>query len=263
MRVITIANQKGGVGKTTLSSSVAYALGEWLNDDVKILFIDLDKQANASTWFGADTDKPTLTDLFRKTATIEEVIQKTRYPNIDLIAADAGLLEINIEILRDNKTRQDTILKDALESVKDRYTICIIDNPPDSNIPVINGLKIVDDLIAVTLPNRFSVNGIYQLQDELDSNKDSLGLNVKIRGIVINQKTAFCSDIYNELRGSYYMMPSIRGGKCTQKWLDAVVNQQKSIFELCPNSGYAQDVKKFTLKLMEMIEAEYTGQKVL
>ena len=263
MRVISYINWKGGVGKTTLAINTAYALGEWFNDGLRILFIDTDKQANASTWFDADPDKPTLTDLFRGTADISEVIQKTRYQNIDLLAADAGLLDINIEILRDQKTRQDTILKEALTPIWNDYDICIIDNPPDSNIPVLNGLTIVDDLIAVTLPNRFSVNGIYQLQDELDNYKDALGLNATIRGVVINQSTAFCSDIYNELKESYYMMPTIRGGKNTQKWLDKVVNQQKSIFEICPGSGYAQDLKKFVGKLSELIQASFTGDKVL
>ena len=103
MRVISYINWKGGVGKTTLAINTAYALGEWFNDGLKILFIDTDKQANASTWFDADPDKPTLTDLFRGTAGISDVIQKTRYPSIDLVAADAGLLDINIEILRDQK----------------------------------------------------------------------------------------------------------------------------------------------------------------
>lgn len=263
MRTISFTNWKGGVGKTTLSVNTAYALAEYFNDDVKLLFIDTDKQANASTWFGANPDKPTLTDLFRGDATIEEVIQPTRYPNIDLIAADAGLLDVNIEILRDQKKRQDTILRDALEPVKDRYAVCIIDTPPDSNIPVLNGITIVDDLIAVTLPNRFSLDGIYQLQDELDKYEESLGLHAKIRGVLINQHTAFSSEIYNELKSRYYMFPPIRGGKNTQKWLDKVINNQQSIFEICPNSGYAQDLKKFVLKLVEIIEASYTGKVVL
>ena len=102
MRTIGYINWKGGVGKTTLAINTAYALGEYL-DKLRVLFIDTDKQGNASTWFDADPERPTLTDILRRAEPIEKVIQPTRYEHIDLIAADASLLDINIEILRDPK----------------------------------------------------------------------------------------------------------------------------------------------------------------
>ena len=65
------------------------------------------------------------------------------------------------------------------------------------------------------------------------------------------------------LSEKYRMLPPIRGGRNTQKWLDEVVNQRKSIYELCPQAGYARDLKKFIEKLSELISASYTGAKVL
>lgn len=257
MRTIGFINWKGGVGKTTISINVAYALAEKFGE-LKILFIDTDKQANASSWFHADPEMPTLTDLLAKEAAIEEVIQHTRYKNIDLIAADSELLDINIEILKDGTGRQDTILREALKPVRAHYDICIIDNPPDSNIPVLNGLSIADDLICVTLPNRFSILGIYQLQKELDNYQQALGLDVPIRGVVFNQYNPEASMLAEELGQKYCLMPFIGRGRATQKWLDCVINEQKSIYEISPNSAYAKDIYRFTEELMDLIEAART-----
>ena len=262
MRTIGILNWKGGTGKTTLSINMAYAMAEYL-DRLHVLFIDTDKQANASDWFGADPGKPSFADLLRREADIETVIQRTRYPHIDILPASADLLDVNIEILKDGKGRQDNILKEALEPIRDQYDICIIDNPPDSSIPVLHGLDIVDDLLVVCVPDAFAVKGVRVLQTEIDSYNEQLGLGLSIRGVILNRHTAFDWPIYQELRTRYPVLPTIRGGRNTQQWLDRVINEKKSIFEVCPRSGYARDLVRLIGKLMELIEASYTGARVL
>ena len=169
MRTVRFINWKGGVGKTCIAINTAYALSEvW---GVKVLFMDMDKQANASYWFGKDENVGTLGNILAqgtdaeevaniKSMKAEEVIQKTRYSKIDLIAADPNLLDINFAILKNKVGRQDNILKNALKKVQKNYDVCTVENSPDSNIPVLNGLEIIDDVIAVTLPNRFSLNRI-------------------------------------------------------------------------------------------------------
>ena len=263
MRTIGFINWKGGVGKTCIAINTAYALAEsW---DAKILFIDMDKQANASYWFDKDDSKGTLGNILVKgtdavevsnikAMSAEEVIQKTRYKNIDLIAADPNLLDINLAILKNKTGRQDNILKEELKSVEKNYDVCVVDNPPDSNIPVLNGLEIINDVIAVTLPNRFSLNGISQLEQEIKNYNAILKLKIFIRGILVNQftSTESCYKIVRELRDKgYKIFPHIRGGKPTQNWLDRVINEQKSIYELSPNSGFARDLMKFIENLVE------------
>ena len=192
MRTIGFLNWKGGVGKTSIAINTAYALAEsW---GVRVLFIDMDKQGNASYWFDCDESRGTLSNLLVSCTnaeevydlapmTAEEIIQPTRYPNIDLIAGDPQLLEINLALLKNAHGRQDNILSEALAPIRDRYDVCIIDNPPDSNIPVLNGLRLMDDVVAVTLPNRFSLNGVEHLEQEIKN----LGLAIGIRGVIVNQ----------------------------------------------------------------------------
>ena len=264
MRTIGFINWKGGVGKTCIAINTAYALAEsW---GARVLFIDMDKQANASYWFGKDDTKGTLGNILVKgtsaeevsnikAMSAEEVIQKTRYPKIDLIAGDPNLLDINLAILKNKAGRQDNILKEALKPVEDKYDVCIVDNPPDSNIPVLNGLEIIDDVIVVTLPNRFSLNGITQLEQEIRNYNAILKLNISIRGVLVNQFTSTegCYKIIEELRDKgYKIFPYISGGKTTQKWLDKVINERKSIYEISPRSSFARDVIKFIENLVEV-----------
>ena len=261
MRTIGFINWKGGVGKTCIAINTAYALAESWN--AKILFIDMDKQANASYWFEKNENFGTLGNILVnatdadevkniKKMSAEEVIQKTRYKNIDLIAADTNLLDINLAILKNNFGRQDNILKNALKNVQKNYDVCIVDNPPDSNIPVLNGLEIIDDVIAVTLPNRFSLNGINQLEQEIKNYNEILKLKIFIRGVLVNQFTSTenCYKIIAELREKYKIFPHIRGGKNTQNWLDKVINEQKSIYEIAPRSSFAKDLMKFLENLV-------------
>ena len=262
MRTVGFINWKGGVGKTCIAINTAYALAEsW---KARILFIDMDKQSNASYWFGKDSSKGTLSNILIKgteakevagikAMTAEEVIQKTRYPRIDLIAADPNLLDINLAILKNQTCRQDNILQEALKTVQDKYDVCIVDNPPDSNIPVLNGLEVIDDVIAVTLPNTFSLNGIEQLEREIKNYNTVLNLDIKIRGVLINQfsSTENCYRIIEKLKAkNYKIFPYIRGGKNTQNWLDKVIDEQKSIYEISPNSSFGRDLMKFIENLV-------------
>lgn len=263
MRTIGFINWKGGVGKTCIAVNTAYALSEsW---GARVLFIDMDKQANASCWFGKDENKGTLSNILVrgtnadevtgiKVMSPEEVIQQTRYPKIDLIAADPSLLDMNLAILKNTVGRQDNILKEALSSVRQNYDVCVVDNPPDSNIPVLNGLEIIDDMVAVTLPNKFSLNGIAQLEHEIENYNSILKLSIVIRGVLVNQftSTESCYRIVQELKTKgYRIFPPIKGGRITHNWLDRVINEQKSIYELSPRSGFAKDLMRFIENLVE------------
>ncbi len=93
------------------------------------------------------------------------------------------------------------------------------------------------------------------MEQEIKNYNAILKLKIKIRGILVNQfmSTESCYEILRELRGKgYEIFPYIRGGKPAQNWLDRVINERKSIYELSPNSGFAKDLIKFIEKLVEV-----------
>lgn len=256
MHTISFINWKGGVGKTSISVNTAYAFSALMPED-KILFIDADKQGNASAWFEADAEQGSLTDILLEEKGAREVIQHTRYPNIDIIASDDSLIQANYAILSDTDRVQTGILKKALQEVQDDYTICVIDYPPDSNVPVLNCLEVTDDIVVMALPNKFSLLGIQQLERELQNYKADLGLDLRISGVLINQRTGYSREFVEEIQAKYPTFPPIRGGRNTQHWLDKGINQNKSVYELSPTSGFVQDMRKFIDKLQLVIMSHY------
>ena len=188
MKTISLINLKGGVGKTTIATNLAYLLAEsW---ELRVLFIDNDKQGNASRWFGADEAQGTLANILMDGAKASDVIQHSRVPNIDFIAADMGLLEANFQVLGEQEERQDILLRNALAAVADRYDVCVIDNPPDINMSVFNALMVTDDVIIVTLPETDSIEGIRKMHDQItDVQQFNPGLSIK--GVLVNQYMAY------------------------------------------------------------------------
>lgn len=251
MKTIGFINWKGGVGKTTISTNTAYALAEsW---DAKVLFIDADKQGNASDWFNAKYNA-TITDMLINNATAKEVIQPTRYKNINLIAADVDLLDANLSILKNDGERQDNILKNKLTEIRNNYDICIIDNPPDSNITVLNGLEVTDAIIAVSTIDKFSINGIYQLKNEIANYNDLLDLNIAIKGVLLNRFTstnqAYKTIDLLEENGFNVFKSHLREVRSTKNQLENAINNNKSIFETSPSCAFARDLIKFIEELV-------------
>ena len=113
MRTIVLGNWKGGVGKTTVSTNLACAFVREF-PELRVLFIDADKQGNASSRFCADFSKPNLTTILVDGCSIREAIQHTQYDHIDLIASDPSLLEANLSVLKEQDRRQDNILELAM-----------------------------------------------------------------------------------------------------------------------------------------------------
>jgi len=253
MKTISFINFKGGVGKTTIATNFAYAVNSSI-DGVKILYIDNDKQGNSTKWFGGDTDRGTITNIMMGDAKAEEVIQPTRYPNIDLIASDTGLIEANAAAIKNESINQAVILKDALLPVADKYHICIIDNPPDINVSVLNSLAITDDVVIVTFPDLDSLDGVYQMVDQIEMVKQ-INPMLQLKGVLIN---AFVSDdaVYDCIRElKQHELPIFNAKvhyatKTAKKHLNVARRDKKSIFEEYPNCLVARDIWAFTKEIL-------------
>ncbi len=251
MKVISFINLKGGVGKTTLSTNFAYLLAEsW---DLRVLFIDNDKQGNASRWLGADKERGTLANIFMDGAKACDVIQESKHKGIDFIAADMGLMEANMSVLKDNDTRQDVILKQALSEIQEEYDLCVIDNPPDVNMSVFNSLTITDDVIIVSSLEIDSIEGVRKTLAQIsDAKKYNPMLNV--RGVLINQYLAYtpflelCQELEKETQ--VFTTKIAYASRDAKNYLMTASMQGKSLFEISPNCRVARDIMKFAEELL-------------
>ncbi|MFC2314690.1 MAG: ParA family protein [Selenomonas massiliensis] len=253
MKTISFINLKGGVGKTTISTWLAYLLAEsW---DLRVLFIDNDKQGNASRWLGADERKGTLTNILMDGASARDVLQKSQYTNIDFIAADMGLVEANYAVIGDQETRQDLILKNALAEIADDYAVCVIDNPPDINMSVFNALSCTDDVIIVTLLELDSIEGIRKMRDQItDVQQFNPGLSIK--GVLVNQYMAYpeAIELSKDLEREGFPLFQSRVSYATpmaKRHILAASRARKSIFEVCPYCRMARDVLRFAEELLQ------------
>lgn len=180
-KIITIANQKGGVGKTT----TALCLGAVLESKgYKVLYIDLDKQSNTSKVLRADTTKEGTYSLLAKTRTAKELIQVTAN-NQYVISANETLDQLDTMLA--NKVGKEFRLKESLEEIKEYFDFIILDTAPHLDVITINALTCTDYLTIVCNADIFSLDGVKDLQSIINSIKEYTNPNLKVGGILINR----------------------------------------------------------------------------
>lgn len=176
-RVIAIANQKGGVGKTTTAHNVAASL---TYKEYKVLMVDLDPQGNLSFIAGADNvNKPTVYEVLRDKASIAEVLQQTRSGHI--IPANILLSGADMEITRPE------LLRNKLEAIKSGYDFVLIDTPPSLGILTINALTAADSVIIPMSADILSLQGISQLYNTIEAVRKHSNPGLKIEGLLFTQ----------------------------------------------------------------------------
>lgn len=265
MIIICFMNLKGGVGKTTLSTHVACALAKL---GVKVLFIDNDKQGNASRFFQAQTEN-TLAEVLDGSISAAQAIQKTTYENIDLISSDMGLAAVNFDIMLSDKYKnrnQKFLLKEALEPVRTKYQFCIIDNPPDINTSVYNALMVANEVIFVTTPDCYACDGMDLMYEQLQAAKsDRIAMDegynelipdrrLHFRGCVLNKYTSGSTQVFDKMPT---FSTTIRITKTGTERLQEAAERGISVQELSPNCGFSRDFKHF---MEELFYATESGQ---
>lgn len=186
-RIIAIANQKGGVGKTTTAINLSACLAE-LGE--KVLAIDMDPQGNMTSGLGIDKNNVeyTVYDLIIGEAEINQVICKEALENLDVLPANVDLSAAEIELIGiDNK---EYIIRDEVEKVKNNYDYIIIDCPPSLSMLTINAMTTADTVLVPIQCEYYALEGLSQLIHTIDLVKERLNPRLEMEGVVFTMYDA-------------------------------------------------------------------------
>ncbi len=184
MRIIAIANQKGGCGKTTTSVNLSVAFAE---KGKKTLIVDLDPQGHSTIGFGYDPDSLTMTiynALMKAQPTMSEIIVGTKIERLDLAPSNVLLSGAEIELA--SIVGREFVLSEKLKTVKDKYDICVIDCPPSLSLLTLNSFVASTDVVVPVQVEYYAMEGLKQLFETTNIIKKHLQpCNVKILGLLL------------------------------------------------------------------------------
>ncbi len=202
-RVIAIANQKGGVGKTTTSVNLGASLAEL---DYRVLVVDLDPQGNATTGLGINARnlQSSVYDVIMSNAAVEDCVEPTSLKNLFVVPATIDLAGAEIELVP--AFSRELKLRRALEEVRDEYDYVLIDCPPSLGLLTVNGLAAADDVIVPIQCEYYALEGLSQLIRNVTLVRTNLNPKLDVRGIVLTMydaRTKLADQVEQEVRGHF------------------------------------------------------------
>jgi len=201
IKILALANQKGGVGKTTTAINLGAALGAF---ERRVLVVDCDPQGNASRGLGDEAKAPHLYQGLTGEADADAVIRSTEFPNLDLIPADRDLVGVEVEFVGEEGWQRR--LRDLLAPVRDRYDTILLDCPPSLGHLTILALTAADGVLVPLQCEYFALEGISELLATIRRVQGHLNPALEIAGILLtmyDDRTNLARDVVDEARSHF------------------------------------------------------------
>lgn len=261
-KIVSIANQKGGVGKTTTSINLSTILAK---KGKKVLMIDADPQGNASSGVGIDRDEIELSvyDILINDVQIEEVVKKTNIKNLDICPSNINLAGAEVELV--SVMSREHRLKEKLDLVKDRYDYIIIDCPPSLGLITLNAFTASNSVLIPVQCEYYALEGLGQLLNTISLVKKHLNKEIEIEGALLTMydaRTNLSNQVVKEVK-KYFNNKVYKNVIPRNVKLSEAPSYGMPITIYDPRSKGAKSYEKFVKEFIKNNESDSKGKHAL